>query len=100
QVDIKVLEDIGGDARPLLDQAKQDVFGPDVFMVEALCLLVGKLHHLAGPVGKSFVHWPITLRHCWTISCWKMVNCRGVGCSENAGDSPMLRADPFRTCIH
>ena len=45
------------------------MFGPDVFMVEALRLLVGELHHLAGPVGEAFVHWPITLRHGWTVSC-------------------------------
>src|ERR1019366_5849392 len=74
-----VLQDIGGNARSLLDQAEQDMFGPDIFMVEALRLLVGELHHLAGPVGESFIHWPITLRHSWTISCWKEGGIGGSG---------------------
>ena len=56
QVDVEVLQDIGGDADPFLDQAQQDVLGADVLVVEALRLLVGQLHHLAGPVGESFVH--------------------------------------------
>ena len=56
QVDVEVFQDIGGDAGALLDQAKEDVFGADVLVVEALRLLVGELHHLAGPVGKAFIH--------------------------------------------
>src|SRR5579862_6742274 len=71
QVNVEVFQDIGRHAGPLLDEAEEDVFGPDVFVVEALRLLVGELHHLAGPVGESFVHWPITLRHSGTVSCWK-----------------------------
>ena len=43
QVDVEVLQDVGGDAAPLLDQAEQDVFGADVLVVEALGLLVGQL---------------------------------------------------------
>ena len=56
QVDVEVLEDVGGDAGAFLDQAQQDVLGADVLVVEALGLLVGQLHHLAGPVGKAFIH--------------------------------------------
>ena len=56
QVDVEVLEDVGGDAGAFLDQAEQDVLGADVLVVEALRLLIGELHHLAGPVGESFVH--------------------------------------------
>src|SRR5262249_49694765 len=56
QVDVKVFQDVGGNARAFLDKAQQDMFGPDVFMVEALGLLIGQLHHLAGPIGKAFVH--------------------------------------------
>ena len=56
EVDVEVLQDVGGDARAFLDQAEQDVLGADVFVVEALGLLVGQLHHLAGTIGKSFVH--------------------------------------------
>ncbi len=56
QVDVEVLEHVGGDAAAFFDQAQQHVLGADVFVVEPLGLLVGQLHHLAGPVGKAFVH--------------------------------------------
>ena len=56
QVDVEVLQDVGGDAAALLDQAEQDVLGADVLVVEALGLLVGQLHHLASTVGESFIH--------------------------------------------
>ena len=56
QIDVEVLQHVGGDAAAFFDQAQQDVLGADVFVVEALRLLIGQLHHLAGPVGKSFVH--------------------------------------------
>ena len=56
QVDVEVLQDVGGDAGAFLDQAEEDVLGADVLVVEALGLLVGQLHHLAGPVGEAFVH--------------------------------------------
>ena len=56
QVDVEVLQDVGGDAAALLDQAEQDVFGADVLVVEALGLLVGQLHHLAGTIGEAFIH--------------------------------------------
>ena len=39
-----------------LDQAEEDVFGADVLVVEALGLLVGQLHHLAGAVREAFIH--------------------------------------------
>ena len=57
QVDVEVFQDIGGDARPFLDQAQEDVFGADVLVVEALRLLIGELHHLASSVGKAFIHF-------------------------------------------
>ena len=56
EVDVEVLEDVGGDPRAFLHQPEQDVFGADVLVVEALRLLVGQLHHLAGPVCESFIH--------------------------------------------
>src|SRR4051794_9639632 len=56
QVDIEVFQDVGGDAAALLDQAEQDVFRADVLVVEALGLLIGQLHHLAGTVGEAFIH--------------------------------------------
>ena len=57
KVDIKVLKHVGCDTGAFFDQAQQHVFGADVFVVETLCLLVGKLHDLAGTVCKAFVHF-------------------------------------------
>ncbi len=48
QIDVEVLQHVGGDAGAFFDEAQQHVFGADVFVVEALRLLVGELHHLAG----------------------------------------------------
>ena len=56
QVDIEVFEHIGTDAGAFLDEAEEDVLGPDIFVVEALGFLVGEGHDLAGSVGKSFKH--------------------------------------------
>ncbi len=56
QVDVEVLEHIRRDAGAFLHQSEQDVLGADVFVVEALRLLVGELHHFSGSIGKSFVH--------------------------------------------
>ena len=56
QIDVEVLQHVGGDAAAFLDQAQQHVLGADVFVVEPLGLLVGQLHDLAGAIGESFVH--------------------------------------------
>ena len=56
QIDVEVLQHVRRNARSLFDEAQQNMLGPDVFVVEALRLLVGQLHHLAGAVGKSLVH--------------------------------------------
>ena len=42
--------------RAFLDQAEQDVLRADVFVVEALGLLVGQRHDLAGPIREPFKH--------------------------------------------
>ena len=39
-----------------LEDVREEVLGADVLVVEALRLLVGQLHHLAGPIGKALVH--------------------------------------------
>ena len=65
QVDVEVLQDVGGDAGAFLDQAQEDVFGADVLVVEALGLLVGQLHHLASTVREAFIH-SSRLRCCLT----------------------------------
>src|SRR5262249_42056263 len=56
QVDVEVLEDVGGHAGAFLDEAQEDVFGADVLVVEALGFLVGQLHHLAGTIREAFIH--------------------------------------------
>ncbi len=61
EIDLEVLQHVGGHAAAFLDQAEQDVLGADVFVIEPLGLLVCQLHHLAGAVSKSFVHSIISL---------------------------------------
>src|SRR5262249_12224557 len=56
EVDVEVLQHVGGDAGALLDQAQEDVLRADVLVVEPLRLLVGQLHHLAGTVRESLIH--------------------------------------------
>jgi hypothetical protein len=54
--DVEVFEHVRRDAAPLLDEAQEHVLGADVLVVEPLGLLVGQLHHFAGPVGETLVH--------------------------------------------
>src|SRR6266478_5670145 len=69
EVDVEVFEDVGCDSGALLDQAEEDVLGVDVLVVEALRLLVGELHHLAGPIGKALVHG------CTYSACDRSLSC-------------------------
>ena len=57
KVDVEIFKHIGRYTGAFLYQAKKDVLGADVFVVEALRLLVGELHHLAGPISKTFIHF-------------------------------------------
>jgi hypothetical protein len=41
QIDLEVLQDVCGNAATFLDEAQQDVFGANVFVVKSLSLLVG-----------------------------------------------------------
>lgn len=41
EVDFEVFEDIGSYAAAFFDESEEYVLGPDVFVVEALCFLVG-----------------------------------------------------------
>ena len=50
------LVNVGGHAAALLDQAQEDVLGPDVLVVEALGLLTGEAHHLAGTISEPVKH--------------------------------------------
>jgi len=56
QIDFEVLEDVGRHSRTLFDEAKQNVLGPNIFVIETLGFLVGQLHDLPCPVRKPFVH--------------------------------------------
>ena len=56
QVDVEVLENVGGHTRAFLHETEQNVLGPDVLVVEPLSFLVGQLHDLPGSVGEAFIH--------------------------------------------
>src|SRR5262249_34703471 len=57
----------------------------DVLVVEALGLLVGQLHHLAGPVGKAFIHSSRLRR---PAPAWRAGRLSGAGtCCRNDGRS-------------
>ena len=57
EINFQVLQHVSGDAGTFFDQAKQDVFGTDVLVVEPLRFLIRELHHFASAVSKSFVHF-------------------------------------------
>ena len=71
QINIEIAQDVGPDAGAFLDEAEQDVLGPDVFVVEALGLLVGEGHDLASPICKAFEHGRVLSQ---TVLC---AACRG-----------------------
>ena len=50
------LQRSGRHAVALVEQAEQDVFGPDGVVVEQPGLLLGQHHHPTGPVGEAFKH--------------------------------------------
>jgi len=51
QIDVEVAQDVGRHAAAFLDQAQQDVFRADVFVIEPLRLLIGQLHDFPRAVG-------------------------------------------------
>ena len=50
------LQRLGGDALALVDQAKQDVLGADVVVVEHPGLFLSQNHNPPRPVGKPLEH--------------------------------------------
>ena len=54
--DAERLERLGGDALALVDQAEQDVLGPDVVVVEQARFLLRQDDHSAGSIGEAFEH--------------------------------------------
>ena len=49
-------EHLRGDALALVDEAEQDVLGPDVGVVEQARFLLGEDDDPAGPIGETFEH--------------------------------------------
>ncbi len=56
QRDAEALERLGSDAFTLVDQAEQDVLGPDVVVVEHPGLFLGQDDNTTGAVGKPLEH--------------------------------------------
>ena len=54
--DAERLERLGRDALTLVDQAEQDVLGPDVVVVEEARLFLREDHDPSGPVGEALEH--------------------------------------------
>ena len=51
--DAERLEGLGGDAFALVDQAEQDVFGPDVVVPECACLVLREDDDLSRSLGEA-----------------------------------------------
>src|ERR1700738_5336248 len=56
EIEPHLLEDGDGHALPQLDQAEQQMLGPDVIMIEAIGFFSSESQDLLGPRGK-IVHW-------------------------------------------
>ena len=56
KADAERLQRLGRNTLTLVDEAKQDVLGADVVVVEQPRLFLGKHHHSSSPVGKSLEH--------------------------------------------
>ena len=54
--DAERLERLGGDALALVDQAEEDVLGPDVVVVEQARFFLRQDDHSAGSIGEAFEH--------------------------------------------
>ncbi len=61
EIDAQACKHFTGHAFPLAEQAQQEMFSPDVVMLEALRLFLSKTHHMPGSLGEpveapSLVH--------------------------------------------
>ena len=56
QVDVEVLQDLGGDAAAFLDDSQEDVLRPDELAVEPLGFLSRQAHDLASALGEFLEH--------------------------------------------
>jgi hypothetical protein len=54
--DAERLERFGGDTLTFVDQAEQDVLGPDVVVVEQARLFLRQHDHSASSIGEAFEH--------------------------------------------
>ena len=56
EIEPHLLEDVDGHALPQLDQAEQQMLGPDVIMIEAVGFFSSERQDLLGARGK-IIHW-------------------------------------------
>src|SRR3954469_11925383 len=56
QIQPHLLEDVDGNALPQLDQAEQQMLGPDVIVIEAVGFFASKRQNLLGP-RRKIIHW-------------------------------------------
>ncbi len=72
QRDAERLQSLGRDALALVDQAEQDVLGPDVVVVEHPGLFLGQDHDAPRPVGEP-------LEHVVLLTCLTTLSRSGIG---------------------
>ena len=56
EIETHLLEDVDGNALAKLDQAEQQMLGPDVVVIEAVGFFSSESQDLLGPRGK-IIHW-------------------------------------------
>ena len=56
QINAQIFQNVGGDSTAFFDKTQENVFRSNIFVIETLSFLVGKLHDLAGAICKPFVH--------------------------------------------
>ena len=56
QINAEIFQNAGGNAAAFFDQTQEDMFRSNIFVIETLRFLVGKLHDPASAICKPFVH--------------------------------------------
>ena len=83
QADVEALQRLRGDALALVDQAEQDVLGPDVVVGEHAGLFLGQHDHPSGPVGEPLEH-----AHRSSVPVW------GTGVPPSPGTPAITGSNP------
>ena len=55
-IHVQVFKNRCPDAAAFLDQAEKDMFGPDIFMIKSLSLLIGQRHDFPCAICKALKH--------------------------------------------